>query len=122
MAHMLELNTFSDTRGSLSVLDRELPFQVRRVYYIYDVQSDKIRAGHRHLKNIQALICLRGSCEIYVNNGITKNTYKLDAANKCLIMQPEDWHTMYDFTPDAMLLVLASESYDRDDYIDEEYP
>jgi len=122
MAHLLEIKTFKDDRGSLTVLDRELPFKVQRIYYIYDVPHDQIRAGHRHRKNIQALICIRGACNIYVNNGVTQETYLLDCAERCLIMEPEDWHTMYNFSPDAMLLVLASEPYDRDDYIDEEYP
>lgn len=121
MAHLLEIKTFKDDRGSLTVLDRELPFKVQRIYYIYDVPHDQIRAGHRHRKNIQALICIRGACNIYVNNGVTQETYLLDSSERCLIMEPEDWHTMYNFTPDAMLLVLASEPYDRDDYIDEEY-
>lgn len=122
MSHLLEIKTFKDGRGSLTVLDRELPFQVQRIYYIYDVPGDQIRAGHRHRKNIQALICIRGSCNIFVDNGVAQETYLLDAADKCLIMAPEDWHTMYNFTPDAILLVLASEHYDLNDYIDEKYP
>lgn len=122
MAHILDLKTFSDKRGSLTVIERELPFQVRRIYYIHDVPADQIRAGHRHRKNIQALVCIRGGCGVYVNNGTTKETYRLERPDRCLIMEPQDWHTMYDFTPDAMLLVLASEPYDLNDYIDEEYP
>lgn len=122
MAHILELKTFSDKRGSLTVIEKDLPFPVRRVYYIYDVGKEEVRAGHRHHRNIQALICVRGSCEIYVNNGVTKETFLLDRPDICLIMEPRDWHTMYNFSPDALLLVLASEPYDVNDYIDEEYP
>jgi len=122
MARLIDLKTFSDQRGSLSVIEQEIPFQVRRVYYIYDVPGDKVRAGHRHKKNIQALICVRGSCRIFVNNGTTRESYLLDRPDHCLLMAPEDWHTMSNFSPDALLLVLASEPYDKEDYIDEEYP
>lgn len=122
MAHTITLKTFTDHRGSLTVVEKELPFTPRRFYYIYDVPPDKVRAGHRHHKNVQALICLRGGCEIYVNDGTTKRTYRLDSPSTCLILEPRDWHTMYGFTHDAILLVVASEPYDVADYIDEEYP
>ncbi|GAB4302163.1 MAG: FdtA/QdtA family cupin domain-containing protein [Desulfuromonadia bacterium] len=121
MAHFVELKTFTDDRGSLTVIERELPFAPRRVYYIYDVAGDKVRAGHRHHKNIQALICVRGSCEVFVNDGETKQTCRLDRPDLCLILEPRDWHTMHHFSPEAILLVLASEPYDINDYIDEEY-
>lgn len=122
MAYFVELKTFADHRGILTVIEKELPFTPRRVYYIYDVAGDKVRAGHRHRKNIQALICVRGGCEIFVNDGKSKKTYRLDRPDLCLILEPQDWHTMHHFTPDAILLVLASEPYDINDYIDEEYP
>jgi len=122
VAHIIQLKTFSDARGNLTVMEKEIPFQVRRIYYIYGVDQKSVRAGHRHKKNIQALVCLSGSCEIYVNNGQNKETFRLDSPDKFLLMEPQDWHTMYHFTPDAVLLVLASEPYDLDDYIDEEYP
>lgn len=122
MARLISLKTFSDSRGSLSVIEQEMPFQVRRIYYIYDVPENGVRAGHRHKKNIQALICVRGSCRVFVNNGTTRETFLLDRPDLFLLMNPEDWHTMDRFTPDALLLVLASEAYDVNDYIDEEYP
>ena len=122
MAQLLELKTFTDSRGSLTVIEKELPFTPKRVYYIYDVGGDQVRAGHRHRKNVQALICVRGGCEIFVNNGESKERYTLDRPDLCLIMEPRDWHTMDRFTPDALLLVLASDPYDVHDYIDEGYP
>ncbi|MGB9082445.1 MAG: FdtA/QdtA family cupin domain-containing protein [Desulfuromonadaceae bacterium] len=122
MARFISLKTFSDKRGSLGVIEQEIPFRIKRIYYIYDVPGDEVRAGHRHRKNIQALICVRGSCRVFVNNGTTRETFLLDRPDLCLLMNPEDWHTMDRFSPDALLLVLASEQYDRNDYIDEEYP
>lgn len=84
--------------------------------------KDEVRAGHRHKKNDQVLVCVAGSCEIYVNDGIEKQTFLLDRPDKGLLMERRDWHTMYNFSKDAVLLVLASEPYDVNDYIDEEYP
>jgi len=69
-----------------------------------------------------ALIAVSGTCEVFVNDGKSKTTYQLNSANKVLLLDPADWHTMDNFSPDCVLLVAASHSYDRSDYIDEEYP
>lgn len=119
MAHIIDLPTFGDERGNLTVVEKVLPFDIKRFYYIYDVSSK--RGGHRHKKTIQALICLGGSCEIYLNNGIKEKTVVLDTPDKCLILEPQDWHTMDNFSKNAILLVFASEYYDKNDYIYEGY-
>ena len=123
MAFIKKLISFSDQRGSLSVLEigKEINFDVKRVYYIYDVAKSIVRGGHRHHKNIQALICIKGNCDIFVNNGKKGEVFKLNSPDLCLILNTEDWHKMYNFSQDAVLLVLASEHYDINDYIDEEY-
>jgi dTDP-4-dehydrorhamnose 3,5-epimerase-like enzyme len=119
MAYIINLPTFDDKRGTLTVVQQELPFEIKRFYYIYDVTSK--RGGHRHKKTIQALICLGGSCEIYINNGEKEEIILLDSPKKCLIIEPKDWHTMDNFSKGSTLLVFASEYYDKDDYIDKEY-
>lgn len=119
MAYTINLPTFGDDRGSLTVVEEQLPFEIKRFYYIYDVTNQ--RGGHRHKKTIQALICLGGSCEVYVDNGEKKETILLDSPSKCLILDPKDWHTMDRFTLGSTLLVFSSEFYDKDDYIDEGY-
>lgn len=119
MAYLIDLPTYGDSRGNLTVVEKLLPFDIKRFYYIYDV-TDK-RGGHRHKKTMQALICLGGSCEIYLNDGIKEEIVALDSPNKCLIVETKDWHTMDKFTQGSTLLVFSSEFYDRDDYIDEEY-
>lgn len=119
MAYVIDLPTFNDNRGNLTVIEKNLPFEIKRLYYIYNV-SDK-RGGHRHKKTVQALICLSGSCEIYINDGENEEVVILNTPAKCLIVECKDWHTMDGFSKDSVLLVLASEFYDKNDYIDEEY-
>ena len=103
-----------DERGSLNVLEEILPFEVKRIFYITNPKGE--RGGHRHIKTIQAIICLRGKCEIMINNGEDISTYNLDSKDECLILDPEDWHTMT-FSENAILIVFASHKYNKDDYI-----
>ena len=119
MAYIIDLPTFVDERGSLTVVENLLPFEIKRFYYIYDVTAK--RGGHRHHKTVQALICLCGSCEIYLNDGTKEETVVLNTPKKCLLVEPKDWHTMDNFSQGSVLLVFSSELYDKNDYIDEEY-
>ena len=120
MARLINLKTFTDSRGNLTVIERVIPFDIKRIFYIYGV-DDSVRGGHRHKKTIQAAICLKGSCKIYNHNDRDAHEFILDSADQCLLLDPADWHQMYDFTEDAMLMVLASELFDADDYIYEPY-
>lgn len=120
MAYIIELKTHFEARGNLTVIENEIPFAVKRLFYIYDV-DDSVRGGHRHKTTIQAAICIHGSCIVSNNNGKEKEDFLLDHPRKCLILNPEDWHTMHRFTPDAVLLVLASTPFDASDYIYEPY-
>ncbi len=120
MAKIIDLKTFTDSRGNLTVIEKVIPFDVKRIFYIYGVDDSK-RGGHRHHKTIQAAICIKGKCTIYNNNGKEEKEFLLDQPHKCLILEPEDWHTMYDFSEDAILMVLASEFFEQSDYIFEPY-
>lgn len=120
MARLIDLKTFTDQRGNLTVIEKVIPFDIRRIFYIYGVDDSK-RGGHRHKKTVQAAICIQGACTIFNNNGKAEETFRLDKPYKCLILEPEDWHTMYDFSKDAILMVLASEFYDENDYIFQPY-
>ena len=119
MAYMIDLPTFTDDRGSLTVIENFLPFEVKRCYFIYDVLGE--RGGHRHKKTTQALICLSGSCQVYTHDSETESMYLLDKPHKCLILNPQDWHTMDRFSVNSTLLVFSSEFYDKNDYIDARY-
>lgn len=120
MAHLLNLTTFTDKRGNLTVIEKTIPFAIKRIFYIYGV-DDSIRGGHRHHQTIQAAICIKGSCFISNNDGEKIENFELDSPAKCLIIDPKDWHQMSNFTPDAILMVLASEYYNEQDYIFENY-
>ena len=122
MAHVINFRTFTDTRGNLTVIEKEVPFEIKRVYYIYGVTGNAIRGQHRHYKTIHALVCIKGSCEIFINDGKKTETHTLNTPDQGLVLMPEDWHSMYNFSEDAVLLVFASEYYDPDEYIAEEYP
>lgn len=123
MAKIIQLKMHRDRRGSLVAVESlgDLPFEVKRVYYIYGVGHGIDRGGHRHHKTRQALICLRSRCTISVDDGKEKRAYLLDDPTTCLVLDAQDWHTMERFTRETILLVLASEHFDADDYIDEPY-
>jgi dTDP-4-dehydrorhamnose 3,5-epimerase-like enzyme len=120
MAHLINLKTFTDARGNLTVIEKVIPFEIKRLFYIYGV-DDSIRGGHRHHQTIQAAISLRGSCVIENNDGEKKEEFVLDSPDKCLILEPKDWHQMHSFSKDAILMVLASEYFNEHDYIRENY-
>ncbi|MFT3934702.1 MAG: FdtA/QdtA family cupin domain-containing protein [Chitinophagaceae bacterium] len=120
MAYLLDLKSFTDKRGNLTVIEKTIPFDIKRIFYIYGV-DDSVRGGHRHKKTVQAAICIQGSCNIRNFNGKQESQFLLDRPNLCLIIEPEDWHTMDKFTPNAILMILASEHFDTNDYIFEPY-
>lgn len=120
MAHIINLSTHSDKRGSLTVIEKEIPFPINRIFYIYGV-DDSVRGGHRHKTTIQAAICIHGICIVSSDNNLVQEDFLLDHPSKCMIIQPEDYHTMHHFSPDAVLLVLASTPFDASDYVYESY-
>jgi dTDP-4-dehydrorhamnose 3,5-epimerase-like enzyme len=120
VAHLINLKTFCDQRGNLTVIEKIIPFDIKRIFYIYGVDSS-VRGKHRHKRTIQAATCIQGKCTIWNNDGKKKEEFILDSPDKCLILEPADWHKMYNFSPDAILMVLASEYFDYNDYIFEEY-
>lgn len=108
-----------DDRGMLVALEeqKDIPFKIRRVYYIYDTKEGVRRGFHAHLNLEQILICVHGSCKILLDNGREKETVILDKPYEGLYITNDIWREMYDFSPDAVLMVLASELYNEDDYI-----
>ncbi len=119
MPHIITLPSFTDSRGDLTVIEKSLPFNIKRVYYIYN--ANDLRGGHRHKLTQQALICVAGVCSVFVDDGYRQQTFLLDRPDKCLIVDPQDWHTMKNDSKQTVLLVLASEYFDKEDYIYEAY-
>ena len=119
MSYLIQIPEISDSRGTLNFIDKLLPFDIRRVFYISDVK--KMRGGHRHKKTTLALICIHGQCLVKIQNLSSEDEVLLNSKNQCLILDATDWHTMDEFSNEAVLLVLASEYYDEDDYIYEPY-
>lgn len=118
MPHLIKLTTHKDNRGSLTVIQQEIGFKVKRIFYLYHF-NNLPRGGHRHRKTIQGLVCLSG--EISVTTKIFGKTkkYLLNRPDRCLILEPQDWNEYISLKPNSILLVLASTNFDADDYIDE---
>ena len=121
MARLIDLETFADSRGRLTVIEKVIPFAIQRIFYIYHVDGSD-RGGHRHHTTQQAIICLQGECTIRSNDGKSIREFVMNSPSKCLILDPTDWHQMAGFSKDAILMVLASTFFDPDDYIYEPYP
>lgn len=110
-----------DERGKLVIqegLSNAVPFEIKRTFFIFDTTPGTIRGSHAHYRNRQLLICVSGACTIKCEmpDG-SKSEYRLDWPDKGLLVEGMVWHTMEEFSKDAVLLVLASEHYDETDYI-----
>ena len=109
-----------DERGQLIALEefRDIPFRIKRVYYMYDTLEGVVRGFHAHKSLEQILICIHGSCKIRLDNGRgEKKVIPLEKPYEGLYVSNDMWREMFDFSPDAVLMVLASELYDEADYI-----
>ena len=108
-----------DERGQLVALEemKDIPFQIKRVYYMYDTGEGVHRGYHAHKSLEQILICIHGSCKILLDDGNEKEVVTLDKPYEGLYVSNVMWREMYDFSSDAVLMVLASEYYDEADYI-----
>ena len=108
-----------DERGALVVAEanRECPFPIVRVYWVFGSQPEVRRGYHSHRKTRQMAICVAGACTFLMDDGIRNETIRLASLETGLIIEPGVWHEMFDFTPDCVLLVLADSPYDESDYI-----
>lgn len=105
--------------GSLAFLEsvRDIPFSIKRVYYIFDVAKGAHRGFHGHKKLQQVLICIRGSCKVLLDDGVEKAVVELNDPTEGLYGGNAVWREMFEFSSGAVLLVLASEYFDESDYI-----
>ncbi len=115
----IKFREIKDERGSLVSLEENsnIPFNIQRVYYLYNLTDNKPRGFHAHKNLKQILICVKGSCKVLLDDGNKKEKYLLNEPNKGLFVDKMIWREMHDFSEDAVLMVLASELYDENDYI-----
>lgn len=114
-----EVKVLGDERGQLVVFEgeKEIPFQIKRVFHIYGTQEGIQRGQHSHYKTKQFLVAIKGECKVILDNGIEKKTYTLNKPNVGLFQNALIWGTMYDFSQDCILIVFANTNYDESDYI-----
>jgi len=108
-----------DQRGQLVALEeyKDIPFTIKRVYYMYDTIEGVIRGRHAHKSLEQILVCIHGSCKIRLDNGKEQKVIPLEKPYEGVYVANNMWREMFDFSHDAVLLVFASELYDENDYI-----
>lgn len=115
----IELPKISDPRGNLTFIEnsKHIPFDIKRVYYLYDVPAGVARGGHAHINLTQVAIALAGSFDFLLDNGVEKERYTLNSPYKGLLIQNSTWREMENFSSGSVCLVLASNAYSEDDYI-----
>lgn len=116
---LIDLRKISDRRGNLTVIEgnQDIPFDVKRVYYLYDVPGGESRGAHAHKALYQLIIAANGSFTVTLNDGKHKKAYNLNRSYYGLLVVPGIWRVLDDFSSGAVLLCLASEHYEEEDYI-----
>ena len=119
ISKLINFKKLGDKRGSLIALEKgyNSPFEVKRVYYIFDTKRDTQRGYHAHINLKQIAISVKGSCTFTIDDGYVREDFKLDNPNQGLLIEGLIWREMKDFSDDCILIILASEYYNEDDYI-----
>jgi dTDP-4-dehydrorhamnose 3,5-epimerase-like enzyme len=117
----IDFQSLGDTRGSLVALEmgmeKAVPFDIKRVYYIYETGNGVSRGFHAHRNLKQVAICVAGKCRMVLDNGSVREETWMNSPTRGLLIESMVWREMHDFSDDCVLLVLASEHYDETDYI-----
>lgn len=119
LAKLIDFDILGDARGSLISLEqyKNIPFDVQRVYYIFDTKEGVSRGFHAHRHLEQVVVCVKGSCRFLLDNGEMKEELLLNSPQQGLYIGHNLWREMHDFSEDCVLLVLASDYYNESDYI-----
>lgn len=117
--NMIQFQTHGDYRGELISLEenRNIPFEVKRVYFMYDTKPGVHRGFHAHKTLKQILFCPCGACTVMLDSGKEREYIRLDKPTEGIVVEAGIWREMFDFTENAVLMVLASDYYDESDYI-----
>ncbi|WP_299256113.1 FdtA/QdtA family cupin domain-containing protein [uncultured Aquimarina sp.] len=115
---IIEIPKIKDPRGNIAVVEKDvIPFETKRVYYLYDVPSDASRGGHAHKNLCQFLIALSGSFDVILQDGKKEKKVTLNKPNKGLLIKSGIWRGLENFSSGSVCLVLASEVFEEEDYI-----
>lgn len=114
---LVNLTTFTDERGSLSVIENERPFVVKRVFWMHHIGADKERGAHAMLEGSEVLVAVHGSFIVDLDDGLSKTRVVLNNPTKGLLLRPGIWSRTHSYKDDCVALILASEDYDRSKYI-----
>lgn len=115
----IELKEFRDPHGNLVAIEglQDIPFNIKRIFYIYDTLENVVRGKHANRKSEFVLVCLKGTCKVDLFDGKRNNTVKLDSNTKGLYIPKMIWKDMYEFSQGSILLCLSNEYYDSKEYI-----
>jgi len=119
LVEWIDFRIMGDHRGSLVAIeeDKTVPFEIRRVYYLFGTQPNTPRGFHAHRALRQVAVCVSGSCRMVLDDGARREEAVLNRPDRGLLIREMIWREMHDFSPDCVLLVLASEHYDEADYV-----
>ncbi|HAS3639971.1 TPA: WxcM-like domain-containing protein [Vibrio cholerae] len=119
LVKLISFESLGDHRGSLVALEqnKNIPFEIKRIYYIFDTKQGVVRGLHAHKALKQVAVALKGSCRFVLDDGINKEEIILDCPTKGILIDSCLWREMHDFSEDCVLMVLANEHYDESDYI-----
>lgn len=113
---LVDIPTFTDERGAISVMDKELPFEVKRVFWLHHIQEGMGRGAHALLEGAEIMCSIHGSFVVDLFDGTNKISIQLDDPSKGLLIRPGIWFTTHSYAHDGVTMVLASEAYSRDRY------
>jgi dTDP-4-dehydrorhamnose 3,5-epimerase-like enzyme len=116
---IIKFQSLGDKRGNLIALEqnKEIPFDIKRIYYVFYTEKGVSRGFHAHKALRQVAVCVAGSCRFILDDGLKKEQVVLDKPNVGLVIDKGVWHEMHDFSDDCVLMVIASDHYNEDDYI-----
>ena len=115
---LISIPKIEDSRGNIGIIEKNIiPYNIKRVYYLYDIPSSANRGGHSHKEQLEFLIALSGSFDVVLKDGISTQTITLNKPDKGLLITTNIWRELENFSSGAVCLVLASEIFDENDYI-----
>ncbi|MBO7418245.1 MAG: FdtA/QdtA family cupin domain-containing protein [Bacteroidaceae bacterium] len=114
--NLIDVPTFTDERGAISVMDKELPFAVRRVFWLHHIADGKDRGEHALLDSTEIIVAVHGSFVVDLDDTINKTSVLLDSPDKGLVIRPGIWFRTHSYEDDGVSLILAEEEYARDKY------